>query len=50
MTADFPINVTIKGGYDSGFTDPPSAGTTVITGRVNLKAGKTIMNKVKIKP
>lgn len=50
MTADRPITVTIKGGYDSGFIDPPSAGTTVITGRINLKAGKTIMNNIRIKP
>jgi hypothetical protein len=50
MTADRAITISIKGGYDSSFNDPPSAGTTVITGRVNVKAGKIIMNNVKIKP
>ena len=49
-TFDRAITLTVKGGYDSGYTDPPSAAASVITGRVNVKAGKVIMNNIKIKP
>jgi len=49
-TADRPITVTIKGGYDSEFTGQLAGKTTVITGRVNVKSGKVIMNNIKIKP
>jgi hypothetical protein len=50
MKADRAISVTISGGYDSEFTNPPSSGTSIITGRVNLNAGKVIMNNIRIRP
>lgn len=49
-TADRPITVTIKGGYDSEFNGQMPGKTTVITGRFNVKSGKVIMNNIKIKP
>jgi hypothetical protein len=49
MIADRPITVTLKGGYNSDYTDPPSSGNSLITGRIVIQAGKLIMNNVRIK-
>lgn len=49
MTADRPYMITVSGGFDSEFT-APTAGTTVITGRINLRSGKNIFKNIKIKP
>ena len=49
MTADRAITVTLKGGYDSQYSDPPTSGSTYLSGRINVQAGKLIMNNVKLK-
>jgi hypothetical protein len=51
FTADRAITVTLKGGYDSQFaTEPPASGNTIITGgRINVKAGKVLMNNIRVK-
>jgi hypothetical protein len=49
MTTEQPFTVYIKGGFDSEFA-APTAGTSVIKGKVNLRTGKTIFNNIKITP
>jgi len=49
FTADQAKTVTLKGGYDSQYSEPAVAGNTTITGRINVKAGKVIMNNVRTK-
>lgn len=48
FTADQAKTVTLAGGYDSQFTAPGN-GNTIITGRINVKAGKVIMNNIRTK-
>jgi hypothetical protein len=45
---DATKTVTIKGGY-TDIAQPQTTGATIITGRVNVKAGKVIMNNVRVK-
>jgi len=49
FTANIAKTVTLKGGYDSQYSEPAVAGNTVITGRINVKAGKVIMNNIRNK-
>jgi len=43
FTANQAKTVTLKGGYDSQFSEPAVAGVTTITGGINVNAGKLIM-------
>ena len=49
MTAWQAKNVTIEGGYDATFTSNVG-GSSTISGRTNLSAGKIVMKQVKIRP
>jgi hypothetical protein len=50
MTGNNTNAVTLRGGYDSQYAEPPT-GVSVISGRVNVKAGRiNITSPVKIKP
>jgi hypothetical protein len=40
--------ITLKGGYDAAYTEPPT-GVTTIQGRLNVQSGKLIVSGIAIK-
>ena len=48
MTSWQPKSVTIEGGYDPTFTNN-AGGSTTVTGRANLNAGKVVMKQFKVR-
>lgn len=48
LQVDRGVRLTVKGGYDSGFTTVN--GSTVLRGRINIADGKLVANRLKIAP